>query len=425
MKKSITAFATVAVVATLLCISGCAKQEAKKASGTLVVWSFSDEVKKMCDKYYTPNHPDVQINYTMTPADQLPSKLDPVLATGQGAPDVFALDDAFVRKYIESGLLLDLTDIANEVRGKELAYPIEVGTYQGKVYGLSWQATPGAMFYRRSLAKKYLGTDNPDDVQKYMNGLDKFLETAALLKEKSNGKCVIVSSIGDMINVYKGARKSPWVVDGKLYIDPAMMSYMDMAKTLKDKGYEGRAGQWTEGWYAGMKGALKDEKGNDVEVFSYLLPTWGLSYILKTNSPDTSGDWGMIPGPAPYRWGGTFLAAYKGTKNPTAARDFIKYLTSDDTFLEAWAKDTGDIVSNTNVTNKIKDTYTEPFLAGQNHYAIFAEMATHVDGKLAQGTDAAIEPLFNEAVTAYINGEKDKEKAIADFRSQVNAQLGF
>jgi ABC-type glycerol-3-phosphate transport system substrate-binding protein len=133
----------------------------------------------------------------------------------------------------------------------------------------------------------------------------------------------------------------------------------------------------------------------------------------------------MIPGPAPYRWGGTFLAAYKGTKNPTAARDFIKYLTSDDTFLEAWAKDTGDIVSNTNVTNKIKDTYTEPFLAGQNHYAIFAEMATHVDGKLAQGTDAAIEPLFNEAVTAYINGEKDKEKAIADFKSQVNAQLGF
>jgi len=415
----------IVLVAAAVLLSGCAKKEeaSKEASGKLVVWSFTDELKTMIDKYYTPTHPGVEIEYSLTPTDQFPNKLDPVLASGQGAPDVFALEAAFVRKYVESGLLLDITDIADEARSKSLAYPIEVGTFNGKVYGMSWQACPGAMFYRRSLAKKYLGTDDPAEVQKYVANLDKFLETAELLKSKSGGKCVIVSSTGDLNNVFLGARKQPWVVDGKLNLDPAMVEYMKMSKLLKDKGYEGRVGQWSEGWFAGMKGELKDEAGNAIEAFSYMLPTWGLHYVLKTNAPDTSGDWAMCPGPAPYRWGGTWVGAYKGTKNVAAAKDFIRYVTSDDGFLEAWAKDTGDVVSNVTVMNKIKDTYSEPFLGGQNHYAAFVEMAKSVDGKLTQGTDQAIEGLFGEAAAAYVNGEKSLDQAIEDFKSQVSAQL--
>lgn len=422
MKKILIVLAFAAVL-----FSGCAKKAdaAKEAGGTLVVWSFTDELKTMLDKYYIPSHPGVTVEYSLTPTDQFQNKLDPVLASGQGAPDVFALEDAFVRKYIESGLLLDISDIAADVKGKQLAYPIEVGSFEGKTYGLSWQATPGALFYRRSLAKKYLGTDDPAEVQKYVANLDKFVETAALLKEKSKGACVIVSSTGDMFMPYKGARKDPWVVDGKLKIDPAMLSYLDMAKTLKEKSYEGRAAQWSEGWFAGMKGTAKDEKGNSVEVFSYLLPTWGLHYVLKTNAPDTSGDWAMVAGPAAYRWGGTWVAAYKGTKNVAAAKDFIRYVTSDDTFLEAWATDTGDVVSNTNVTNKVKDTFSEAFLGGQNHYAQFVSMAQAVNGKLTQGSDQAVESLFNEAATAYANNEKTRDQAIEDFKSQVNAQLGY
>jgi hypothetical protein len=42
-----------------------------------------------------------------------------------------------------------------------------------------------------------------------------------------------------MFMPYKGARTQPWVVDGKLVVDPAMEKYMDMAKTLTDKAYEG------------------------------------------------------------------------------------------------------------------------------------------------------------------------------------------
>ena len=260
----------------LLSGGGCSKDKAPQgksdANNKLVVWSFTDELDGMIKNYFQKDSRfagKYEISYSLTPTDQFPNKLDPVLASGAGCPDVFALEDAFVRKYIESGLLLDITDIYNEVKDKVYPYPVEVGTYNGKVYGMSWQVTPGAVFYRRSLAKKYLGTDDPAEVQKHLANWDKFLETAELLKQKSSGDCYIVSSTGDMFKPYSAGRASPWVVDDKLVIDQKMYDYMDMCKTLHDKGYEGRVGQWSEGWFAGMKGTFKDEAGKNKEIFSY------------------------------------------------------------------------------------------------------------------------------------------------------------
>lgn len=403
------------------------KSSAKKdANKKLVVWSFTDEIEGLVKDYYIPTHPDMQIEYGFTPTDQFPNKLDPVLASGNGAPDVFGLEDAFVRKYVESGLLLPLDDVYAQVKSKMADYPMQVGSYKGHVYGMSWQVTPGALFYRRSLAKKYLGTDDPDKVQEFMSDETKFIALAKMLKEKSNGSCVIVSTTGDLYRPYAmGARKKPWVVKGKLYVDPAMEKYMDMCKLFHDQRYDGRVGQWSEGWFAGFKGALKDDSGKPLEVFCTLLPTWGLHYTLKPNAGDTAGDWAMCKGPYNYRWGGTWLAAYKGTKNPNAAKEMIKYIATDDTYLEKYVMKSGDVVGNLNVQNKVKDGYKEPFLGGQNHYKVFCEMAKGVDGSMTQATDQAIEALFNEAVAAYALGEKSKADALADFKEQVAMTLGL
>ncbi len=432
MKRTFAVISAAMIGAFAFIGGGCSKDKAPQgksdANNKLVVWSFTDELDGMIKNYFQKDSRfagKYEISYSLTPTDQFPNKLDPVLASGSGCPDVFALEDAFVRKYIESGLLLDITDIYNEVKDKVYPYPVEVGTYNGKVYGMSWQVTPGAVFYRRSLAKKYLGTDDPAEVQKHLANWDKFLETAELLKQKSNGNCYVVSSTGDMFKPYSAGRASPWVVDDKLVIDQKMYDYMDMCKTLHDKGYEGRVNQWSEGWFAGMKGTFKDEAGKNKEIFSYFLPTWGLHYVLKTNAPESSGDWAMCAGPVGYRWGGTWVGAWKGTKNPNAAKELIKYIATDDAFLEAWAKDTGDVVSNKNVVEKIKDSYADSYLDGQNHYSAFAKMAESVNGKLSQGTDQAIESIFAEETAAYVNGEKTKQQALDDFKAQVSSTLSL
>jgi multiple sugar transport system substrate-binding protein len=397
------------------------------SSSKLTLWTFTDELGKMIKaSYYKP---PFMANVVVTEAptdkfDQFWQNLDTSLFSGKGAPDVFALEDAYVRKYVESGFLLDLTDIYEANKQKLMAYPVEVGSFNGRVYALSWQATPGAMFYRRSLAKKYLGTDDPNVVQTYFANMNKFLETAQLLKDKSKDICFVVPSQQSLYYPFLYNRKSPWVVDRKLVIDPAIEQYMDFCKTMLDNHYtEGVGWQWGDNWYAGMRGEYKRGDGKRAEIFSYFLPTWGLPYILKKNAPKTSGDWAMIPGPMTYRWGGTWLAAWRDTPNAEAAKEFIRYLTTDDNFLEGWAKATGDFVSNNNVVNKISGSFKEPFLKNQNHYIEFAQMAQNVNGKLTTGYDDYILRYFQEELNAFLWEGKSKSQALADFRAKVEYNL--
>ncbi|MDR1950068.1 MAG: ABC transporter substrate-binding protein [Spirochaetaceae bacterium] len=409
-------------------LAGCSKKEGDVAGTTpdgkknLVIWSFVEDTRRML-KFYEPDHPDVTVEFSL--ASPIADKLDPVLTSGQGVPDVFAMEIAYVRKYVESGQLLDITDVYEKAKDHLVKYQAEIATYNGKVYALSWQATPGAFYYRRSLAKKYLGTDDPDAVSAYFTDMDKFMETAALLSSKSEGTCVILAGYSDLYVPFKSLRKQPWVVNNKLVIDDAMLRYMDMAKQIRDRGYDARVTAWAEGWFAGMKGILQDENGKQLDVFGYFLPTWGLHYVIKANAEETSGDWGVVKGPLSYYQGGTWYGAYKNTKNPEAAKEFIRYCSTDDGFLEKWALQEGDLTSNFYVNEKIKDQFLDPFVGGQNHYALFAELAAGVDGSLTQGTDEIIDSVFGEAVTAYILGEKTKDRAIADFQAQINSELGY
>jgi ABC-type glycerol-3-phosphate transport system substrate-binding protein len=409
------------------------------AQERLTVWSFTDEVGNLVSGYFQPTHEELNIDYIYIPTEQFEAKLDPLLAgerparrasdivnTPPGArrlPDVISLEAMFLRKYVESGYLLDLTGIYKANKDKLLSYPVQAATYNGRVYALSWQACTGAMYYRRSLARKYLGTDDPVEVQRYFNDIKSFMETAMALKERSGGECVVVSSYGDLAIPFTFARAQPWVVDGGLVIDPAMEQYMDIVKAIRENRLDGGVGMWSEGWFGGMSDELRDYDGNRLEVFSYFMPTWGLHYVLKPNAKRTESDWAMIQGPVPYYWGGTWLAAIKGSENPQAAKELIRYLTTDDAFLERYAFDTGDIVSNIKVLNRIKNQFSEPFLGGQNHYAAFTEMSFYVTGSLKQSTDRTIEDYFNEAVSYYIFGEKSKEQALSDFSAQVKSHL--
>ena len=404
------------------------KEDEDKEDPPLLVWSFTDKLEDMVKNYYMNEFPDVKIDYSSISSDAFEDDLDQALESGSGAPDIFALDSASVRKYIESGQLLDITDVYERNKDKLLKYPVEIGTYEGRVYAMSWQACPGAMIYRRSYAKLLLGTDNPATVQTYFTDLDTFLRTSELLKVRANGRCLIVSSGDDLYRVFLGSRSSPWIVNNKLTIDPNMEKYLDIRKIIHDNRYDARIDQWSDDWFAGMKDELKDNIGYSsydfLYVFAYFLPTWGLD-ILELNLPGTADDWAMIPGPAPYSWGGTWIGANKETKNPEQVMEIIEYLTTNDDFLEAWARETGDIVSNTDVIDNIKNDFSKPFLGGQNHYEAFARIATNVDGTLVQGTDQVIDSLFLEEARAYRNGEKSKAQALADFKANVKSTLGF
>jgi multiple sugar transport system substrate-binding protein len=409
---------------------------AAELSGTLNVWSFTNEIRTMAIAFQG-RHPGVTVNYTMIPMTngEYQTKVKAAAGTAD-SPDVVALEAAFVKEWVESDLLADLNDLL-PLTEELKTYPavVQVGTNDGVARGFSYQATPGAFFYRRSIATECLGTDDPEEVQALVADLDKFVETAAKIKACGTGDYYTVGTAGELFNPFLANRSQPWIVDDTLVIDQSVIDYVHFAKLMRDEGYESGANQWTEGWFAGMNDTLKDANGNPKKVFSYFLPTWGLPYVLSPNSTPTDGgagtggDWAMVNGPMSYQWGGTWVGAMEGSPNSELAKEFVKFVALDEENLTNWAtgvytneylkaidpstpddqkQDAGDFVSSQLVVEKITASFDNStladFLGGQNSYGAFAAAAPSVNGALLTGSDDAIQRALNDPLAAYLNG---------------------
>ena len=210
--------------------------EAPAAETTVLkVWSFTNEINTMAVAY-EGLHPDVDIQYTMIPmtAGEYQTKLKAALGTAD-APDIIALEAAFVKELVESDVLADLSDLLSDAEAaKTYPFVIDVGTHDGVTKAYAYQATPGALFYRRSLAKEYFGTDDPEEVQALLSDLDKFTEAAAVIKEKSGGDTYMVGSSGDFQNPFFANREQPWIVDDTLSLADINVTYIIVCKQLPE-----------------------------------------------------------------------------------------------------------------------------------------------------------------------------------------------
>ncbi|MDF2845005.1 MAG: putative secreted protein [Herbinix sp.] len=138
------------------------------------VWSFTDEVPKMLEKY-KELHPDfpyeIKTTIIATTEGQYQPALDLALSGGGAdAPDIFCAESAFVLKYTQgdasqyAATYKDLgIDVDKLLKEADIAqYTVDIGSNtDGNLVGLGYQATGGAFIYRRSIAKDVWGTDDP------------------------------------------------------------------------------------------------------------------------------------------------------------------------------------------------------------------------------------------------------------------------
>ena len=72
----------------------------------------------------------------------------------------------------------------------------------------------------------------------------------------------------------------------------------------------------------------------------------------------------------------------------------------------------------------LKASTPNPFLGGQDHYAIFASAAALANGSLMSEYDDTINSLWNDYVTTpYTKGEKDLDTCLTEFKAAVAAAI--
>ncbi|MHB8128357.1 MAG: carbohydrate ABC transporter substrate-binding protein [Mobilitalea sp.] len=406
------------------------------------VWSFTDEVPKMLDKYkeLNPDFPyEIKTTIIATTDGAYQPALDAALAGGGAeAPDIFVAEGAFVLKYTQGDAYkyaAPYEDLGIDVAGKlaEAAiaqYTVDIGTNpDGKLVGLGYQATGGAFIYRRSIAKDVWGSDDSATIaDKIGPGWDKFFAAAADLKAKGYG---IVSGDGDIWHAVENSSETPWIVDGKLNIDPKREAFLDLSKQLKDNDYHNDTTDWSDAWFADMKDA--GTKG----ILGFFGPAWLINYVMAGNSGGTApgegtyGDWAVCNSPVGFFWGGSYVLGNKDTKIKAAVGDIIEWITLDssETGLQYfWANGTlngpdgtKDTVASGTVMSKSDGALT--FLGGQNMFDVFVPAGEFATGKNLTQYDESINTYWRNQVREYTAGNKTREEAIASFKQDVADNL--
>lgn len=403
-------------------------------TGEINLMAFNDEFDVQGAKgeptmieMFNKVYPNIKVNFTKVPSGEIAERLESTFSAGVGIPDVFVGEQAWVLRWITEDVWENLSAApynAEDLTKDQFSYVKDfVRDKDGNLRGLTFQATPGAIFYRRSIAQKALGVSAPEDVSALMTTWDDFIAMGKTIKEKTGN--YLVAGPRDLQRLFFFAKKQPWVVDGKLVIEDVVLNYLDISKKIRDAGLDAGALTWDPDWSAGMNG----------KVFSYVLPTWGLFFVIEPNITKPAepvkgvtysyGDWGLASGPASYMWGGTWLGISNKSEKKELAWEFVKFITTNKDFLKEWSELRGDFTSDKVVDAEVAATASRPSLGGQNHMQYFLDQANNLDtsgwAKNVTQYDEDIQNAFMDALGDYVDGNTTRDAAIQAFKDAVAA----
>lgn len=400
---------------------------------TLNIAVWNEEFKNYFEKYIKAKMPEgVTVNFKITENkdNAYQNKLDEDLPKNEAASaddkiDMFLFEADYALKYVNSEYTLDVKSLGltDEDLSGMYQYTKDVATTQdgSKVLkGVSWQATPGLYAYRRSIAKDVLGTDDPAKVQEALADWTKFDEVAAKAADKGYK---MLSGYDDAYRTFSNNVSAPWVNDNKeIIVDDNIMKWVDQTKTYTDKGYNNKTSLWSDAWAA--------DQGPDGKVFGFFYSTWGINFTLAGNSLAVKekdggklevgnggyGDWAVCYGPQAYFWGGTWMAAAKGTDNAALVGDVLKAFCCDKDFGVQFTKDTQDYYNNEAAMKELASSdFKSDFLGGQNHIALFVETAPKIDMSKISVYDQGLNETFQAKFKEYFDGTVDKDTALKNF----------
>ncbi len=359
---------------------------------------------------------DVEVVWSITPSDDnaYQNNLDAKLLEQENAAvdnkiDIFLVEADYALKYVDTPYTMSISDlgITDADLAEQYQYTKDVVTdSNGVLKGVSWQGAPGVLFYNREAAKEVFGTDDPATVQTYVADWEKFVETAATMKEHGY---TMTSSVMDSYRVYSNNVTSKWVENGKINIDANIMKWVEDSKKMYDAGQTAVHGMWSDDW---NKGFYPDGK-----VFCYFGPAWLINFCMAADvegSIANLGGWGATEGPQGFFWGGTWICAATGTDNASLVKDIILQLTTNPEIMKDIVVKDDDFVNNKTVMNDMAaDTnYKSAVLGGQNPLAMYSNGVTSIDLSNLSNYDSGCNADFQTAITNYFEGNATLDEAL-------------
>ncbi|WP_433371480.1 ABC transporter substrate-binding protein [Actinoplanes sp. CA-142083] len=421
-----------AVLLTTAC-TPAPKEETKIAdpgtqvSGTVELWHFftereADAIDQVI-KDFQSTHPNIKVTVKSGQDD---SKVTQAIGAGNG-PDVgLSYSTDIVGKFCSSGAWVDLTPYIsrdkvdlNQLNATTRSYT----EFDGKRCAMPFLADAYGMYYNKDMFAK-AGIAGPPKT------LDELTEDAKKLTVKNPDGSLKTVGFLPLSDFYENA--------------PAHLAPATGAKWLTDDGKSavGTDANWKTlltweknliDWYGydkltKFKAGLGDEFSADNafqkgQVAINIDAEFRLAF-LKDQSPNLKYGVAPIPTSDPARYGGGYVTGNimgisKNAKNPEAAWELIKYLTTNDAAITKLA----GLLKNVPTTQK---SVADPALNGDADFKTFIDIFNNPNSSTTPPTASgpAYQETFQKFVVDYQAGKvKDLDAGLADADKQINSVM--
>ncbi|MDR2759351.1 MAG: extracellular solute-binding protein [Spirochaetaceae bacterium] len=318
------------LLAAVFIFTGCSKKEAAAAADpnapvTLTVWcwdpNFNIYAMNEAAKIYRRDHPNVTINVVETPWDDVQQKLITALSARQtdSLPDIVLMQDNAIQKNVLTypDAFLPLNDKID--LSKFAQFKVDVGTIDGKSYGVPFDNGATGTFLRRDIVEQAgLKVEDFNDIT-----WERFIELGKIVKQKTGVSMVSTDATGPDFIMVMLQSAGTWLFDaqGNVYIkdNPVLRRAIDLFIEGVQSGVILLASDWNA-YIATL---------NNGTVASTIQGCWIIGSI--TAEASQSGQWALVNTPrfsniesVNYSsQGGSGWMILASSKNPDAAIDFL------------------------------------------------------------------------------------------------------
>lgn len=403
------------------------------------IWCWNDEFRTRVEKVYdqvestsddgtvTKLKDGTEIHWTVNPNQDgvYQQKLDEAMlkqadAAADDKIDIFLSETDYVTKYTDADADVAIplealgidpnADLADQYPFTKTVASDATGVQRGS----TWQACPCLFVYRRDIAKDVFGTDDPDEIHAKVADWATMKASGEELKKKGY---FTLATYADTFRAYGNSISKPWVESGstEINVDQKIMDWINDSKEWLDAGLFDKniKGQWTDDWNKSM--------GSKSKVFGFLLPAWGIDFVIKPNWDGADGTWAACDGPLSFNWGGSFVHGCSGTDNPQHIKDIIMSVTGNKDNLVTITKEYLDFTNTQSGMKEIAEdeSFKADFLGGENPFKYFQPAADSIQMTTLSSYDQGCVELIQNAFGDYFQGKVDMDKAKANFEKAI------
>ncbi|ODR82498.1 ABC transporter substrate-binding protein [Haladaptatus sp. W1] len=408
-------------VAGAIALAGClgdsgGSSDSQKKADSIDAWSWDVAAKslELTAKSYKKDN-DATVNVKQIGRSDMKDKYKSKLLAGSGAPAVATMESVDAAAWVDTGGLRDISNwLESDLKEKFVSGKWGPLTKDGKTYALPWDIGPVGTFYRKDVLDKHdVNLDSVETWTQFVEEGKKLPDGTAMLNIPSN------DYDGLWRMQYRQLGGQPFTKDGKVgFNNEKSVRVARNLKQLRDAGITDNKASWSSAWFSAFK------KGS---IASLNAGAW-MEGTLKSELPDTSGNWRVMKPPAfekggrrASNWGGSNLVIADQVSDAKANRgwDYMKYTLGNKERQTEMYREYGIFPAFKPAYESDAFDEGHEFLGGQSAGRMFAEIAPNIPSYRYTTDTPEVTKAINTHFKTMMSGKISPKKAVEKAAKQV------